>query len=102
MNGEVVGTVQYRLTNQSLRIIDLGVRSDFRRRGAAHALLGFIEEIGKKEGADLLQLATVKETGNVAIFHRLGFEVVSEKEDKFSVSQHLVVLTDVEMEKRLR
>jgi ribosomal protein S18 acetylase RimI-like enzyme len=102
VEGHVIGTVQYYMENRSVRVIGLGVHPDFRRRGVARALLGFLEEIGKKEGATHLHLYTVKQTGNVEVFEHLGFTVIAEREDEYSESNRYQKLIDVEMEKRLK
>lgn len=101
LDGHVVGTVQYYVESQSVRIIGLGVHPNFRRRGVARALLRFLEATGKEEGASRLHLFTVKQTGNVEVFRCLGFRGVAERDDAFSESDKHRVLIDVEMEKQL-
>lgn len=100
-DGLVVGTVQWHVENESVRIVGLGVHPDFRRHGIARELLAYLDEIGRSLGATRLRLYTVKETGNVDIFSRLGFYVVAEHEDQFSVSIKHQMLTEVEMERLL-
>jgi hypothetical protein len=50
-----------------------------------------------KEKANHLLLHTIKETGNVEIFARMGFVVVSEQEDALMESDVFEKLTEVEM-----
>lgn len=101
IDGHVVGTVQYQVADQSVRIMGLGVHPDFRRRGVARHLLQFLKEIGKQEKATRLQLHTIQQTGNVEVFKRLGFTVIAEGEDEFAESDRFEKLIDVEMEMQL-
>ncbi len=97
ISGRIVGTVEYRITNQSLGIMGLGVHQDFRRLGVARSLICALEAIAAKKEAARIHLYTVKETGNVDIFKRLGFMVTLEQEDEFSESDEFTKLTGVEM-----
>lgn len=99
--GRVVGTVQYHIANQAVSIIGLGVHPDFRRHSVARRLLGFLAEIGRQEKATRLRLHTIQQTGNVAVFKRLGFTVIAEREDEFAESDRFEKLIDVEMERQL-
>jgi hypothetical protein len=54
-----------------------------------------------KQGDARLRLITVKETGNMEIFSRLGFHVVVECEDQLFESDKHSTLTEVEMERPL-
>lgn len=101
VDGQIVGTVQYYVEKDSVRVIGLGVHPDFRCQGVAHALLRFLEAAGREGGATRLHLYTVKQTGNVEVFCRLGFIVIAERKDEFSESDTHQFLTDVEMEKHL-
>lgn len=100
-DGTIIGTVRYHVEEQSLRVIGLGVHPNSRHRGVARELIQFLERIGRTEGVTCLHLYTVKQTGNVDIFKRLGFNVIAERADDFSESDIYSELTDVEMEKPL-
>jgi len=97
----VVGTVQYYFQDQSLKIIGLGVHPDFRRRGVARSLISYLVEIGKAKNVNILKLHTIKETGNVEVFRRLGFIVAAERKDVLMESNKFEELTDVEMVRQL-
>lgn len=101
IEGRIVGTVQYCVENEAVRVIGLGVHPEFRRRGVARSMIQSIEEIGAKGEVSWLYLHTIKETGNVETFKRLGFTVISEQEDEFSESVRFEKLTGVEMAKRI-
>jgi len=98
-DGRVVGTVQYYIEGDRVHIVGLMVRPDFRRQGVARRIVEFLEDTARGTGLRCLSLNTVKQTGNVAIFRRLGFETISEGEDEWAESDKYERLTDVYMEK---
>jgi ribosomal protein S18 acetylase RimI-like enzyme len=96
-DGRVVGTVEYYIENRSVCLIGLGVHTNYRQKGIARNLIRHLEKIGIGENATQIKLHTVKETGNVDVFRRLGFTVVAEQEDDLFESEKYERLTDVEM-----
>ncbi len=101
IDDHVVGTVQYYLEDQSVRVIALGVHPDFQRNGVARSLFLRLQEIGIQEKATNLRLHTVRETGNVEVFRHLGFTVIAEQETELFESDIFEHLIDVEMEMAL-
>ena len=101
LGNRVVGTAQYYWKEDRLHVMDLGVHIDFRRRGVAKALFAYLADIGKAHGARCLSLHTVKETGNVEIFRKLGFNPISEQRSELFESDWYASLTDVYLEKLL-
>jgi len=97
INDLIVGIVEYLTAIPCVGVMGLGVHQDFRRLGVARSLFCALEAIAVRKGATRLQLYTVKETGNVDVFKRLGFKVISEQEDEFSESDKFEKLTGVEM-----
>lgn len=95
--GRLVGTLQFYLDGEGLHVIGLGVSPEFRRQGVARALLSELVERARSLRIARVMLNTVKETGNVPIFMRLGFRVTSEEPDDFSESDQFAVLTNVEL-----
>lgn len=93
----VVGAVQYCLDTQCIKIIGLDVHKDYRQKGVARSLIHQIKKIGIKKKLFLLKLHTIKETGNVGVFKRLGFKVLSERVDDLFESDKFEKLTDVKM-----
>ncbi|HTL32777.1 MAG TPA: GNAT family N-acetyltransferase [Kofleriaceae bacterium] len=73
---EIVGTVEYALAEDRLHLMSLFVLASHRRQGVARAL---VDELAKLAGTRPLSLNTVRETGNVAVFERLGFSTVREE-----------------------
>lgn len=74
----VVGTVEYYIREGKLFFLRLGVHPQFQRRGVARALIRQLETNGREHGCAAVILHTVRETGNVEVFQRLGFRVDSE------------------------
>ena len=95
----VVGTVQYDVIENRLHLIGLAVHPTYQRRGIARRLVRFLYERARRSAVQKLSLYTIKETGNVPIFERLGFHVVSEKPDNLFESDSCDQLTEVYMEK---
>jgi ribosomal protein S18 acetylase RimI-like enzyme len=97
----VVGKVEYRIEGNRVHFLSLDVHSDSRRQGVARRLLAELDVIGKKQGATRLSTYTVTQTGNVEIFRRLGFRVVSEEPtDLFESDQHSA-LTESYLEREI-
>jgi nickel-dependent lactate racemase/N-acetylglutamate synthase-like GNAT family acetyltransferase len=101
IDGEIVGTVGYRLGNDLLHIIGLMVHPDHWRQGVARRLIESLLQIAGTNGLRSLSLFTVKETGNVPIFERLGFKVITECEAADLQSVSGAALTEAYMEMRL-
>lgn len=100
-DGRIVGTVQYEITENTLHMIGLGVHEAYRRKGIARKIIGCLSDIGRARSLRSISLFTIKETGNVPIFEKLRFEVVSETLDEFFESDRFGSLTEVKMVRRL-
>lgn len=85
-DGKIVGTVQYHVDGDAIRMIGLGVDADCRRCGVARALVNEIADNARRCGIASIVTCTVVQTGNVPIFEALGFRVCSICPDKFSVT----------------
>lgn len=97
--GQVVGMVTFEVDGKALYFGSLGVLENFRRQGIATAIVVHLEQTAKSQGFKKLTCATVKETGNVQIFEKLGFSVISSQlSDKF-VSVNGEPVFEVRMEK---
>lgn len=92
----IVGTVEYALAKERLHIMGLFVLATHRRHGVARAL---VDELAVLAGALPLSLDTIRETGNVPIFERLGFVVVREQPARDFVSERFRELIDVYLER---
>jgi GNAT superfamily N-acetyltransferase len=98
---QVVGVVQYRTDGRQLWLRGLGVHPNARRRGVAAAVVQRLERIARDCGCVTLTLHTVRETGNVEIFERLGFVVESEGPTNLFESERYSNLSEVVMRKAL-
>ena len=101
LDGRAVGAVRYRVAEGRLSLLGLGVHPDFRRRGIAAALGQHLEAIGADSDCAFVSLYTVRETGNVAIFERMGFAVESEGPTDLFESPLGLALTEVFMTKAI-
>lgn len=99
LDGRVIGTVEYHLTSDRVHFLSLDVHSDCRRQGVATQLVAELARIGKAAGATVLSTYTVKETGNPAIFERMGFRVVSEEPSDFFESDRFGMLNETRLER---
>ncbi len=74
----VAGVVEYCVRYDEIYIQGLAVHPQQRQRGIASALIRTIERIAINFGKSKVSLSTIKETGNLTFFVKLGFNVVSE------------------------
>ncbi len=102
IDGQIIGTTQFYIDGETIRIIGLFVHSDHRNKGVARALVSEIIDIAHKQGLSYLSTSTVKETGNIPIFKKLGFEVISESPDEYSESDKYSSLTDVDLKLKIK
>jgi ribosomal protein S18 acetylase RimI-like enzyme len=98
---QIVGTVRFRVLDGCLRVMALAVQPDCRRRGIARALVDRLMVIAKDRGCRALTLYTVTQTGNVPIFERLGFKLVCEQPDTYSISVSGEPLTEAYLERAI-
>ena len=85
-DGVPAGVVQWAFKDDTLRVIGLAVLPEQRRRGIARGFVERLSHIASERGCRALALHTVVQTGNVAVFERLGFQVIEERPDAYSVS----------------
>jgi ribosomal protein S18 acetylase RimI-like enzyme len=83
---EVAGTVQWRVDGDRLRVVGLAVAPAWQRRGVGRALVEHLAQLGREQRCSALALFTIVQTGNVAVFRRLGFGVMWERPDTWSIS----------------
>jgi predicted N-acetyltransferase YhbS len=102
VGGRIVGTVRFGAGDEGrLRVIGLGVIPAFRGQGVARALIEALAGEARTAECRALALYTVVETGNVAAFERLGFRLVSERPDAYSVGPNGEPRTEAYMERPL-
>ena len=82
----VVGTAQWRVDGNRLRVVGLAVAPAWQRRGVARGLFEHLAQLAREHDCTALALFTIKQTGNVGVFRRLGFELCWERPDVSSTS----------------
>ena len=95
LEDRIVGTVQLSYGMDYVFVCGLAVHPEFHRQGVAACILQSVYEQAAKQGLAWVRLETVEQTGNVAIFERLGFEVVSHGVPTWCVSDKYDPLTNV-------
>ena len=80
-------------------MIGLAVHPDFQRQGVARKLIEWVIAHAPSLDHTRVVLDTIRETGNVPLFQRLGFRVVSERLANWCVSSNHQELHDVKMER---
>lgn len=85
--GHVVATVQYDQHETHLHVLGLAVHPDFQRRGIAGCLLDRIAAVASQLGLQTVVMETIRETGNVPVFEKLGFHIVQENIAAWCVSE---------------
>ena len=101
VDGQIVGTVRFGVFDDCLRVIGLAVLPQLRRSGVARSLIQSLEEIARDKRCRALSLYTVTKTGNVAVFERLGFTLISQGPDTYSISTDGEPLTEAYMERSI-
>ncbi|MDA2933962.1 GNAT family N-acetyltransferase [Acidobacteria bacterium AH-259-D05] len=94
----VVGSLQYLVEVDRVYVLDLAVDPEYRRQGVARQLIDFVSDTAQNRGYKIVSTRTIKETGNVPIFQKLGFRVVSEEIAEWCVSDMYSSLHDVYLE----
>ncbi|QDV52905.1 putative acetyltransferase [Gimesia fumaroli] len=87
INEQIVATVQFDLHEEHLHVIGLAVRPEFQRKGIAGHLLNRICDHSASTGRHKVVIETIKETGNVPLFEKLGFQIVNEVIANWCISE---------------
>lgn len=96
---DLIGTVQYRVTNDGLHLLGLAVSPSRRRAGIARALMERLRSIAIDHLCRRLSLYTIEQTGNVKVFEHLGFKVVERAPAEGVISALGEPLTEAFMER---
>lgn len=97
----IVGTVEYACNGERLHLMGLHTLETHRRCGVARRLIDALVVIANAHGARTLSLYTIRETGNVPIFERLGFSVMRDAPACDIASDHHAALTEAYLERWL-
>jgi ribosomal protein S18 acetylase RimI-like enzyme len=85
----------------ALYVQGIAVASTHRRRGVARALLEHIATLAVDLGLPAVRVATIKETGNVEVFKRLGFDVIEERTSERFLGLHGQPVTEVTLKRHV-
>ena len=96
VSGRIVGSVEVERHRCNLRLVRFAVHPDFQRLGIGRAMVEWIED---HLTSHAIELATIRETGNVPAFERMGFGVVAEKVADWCESSRFERLHEVTMAK---
>jgi ribosomal protein S18 acetylase RimI-like enzyme len=91
----VVGVAECVGRDSVLYVQGIAVAPTHRRRGVATDLLAHSTRLAADAGLQALEIATIKETGNVEVFCRLGFLVIDERVSERFLSQDSRPVTEV-------
>jgi len=100
VDGRIVGTVQYAVHREHVHVVGLAVHPEAQRMGIGRALIVWIASLAPSLGRDVVRLDTIRETGNVEIFERLGFRTVRESIATWCASDDHSEVHEVMMERR--
>ncbi len=99
VDGAVVGTLTWAVEDDRVHLRGLAVAAPHRRRGVARALVEDCAALARRCGRHALSLYTMRETGNLAVFERLGFGVVSEQVTAAATTRDGAPVTEVYLER---
>ncbi|EMI55819.1 GNAT family N-acetyltransferase [Rhodopirellula sallentina] len=99
IDGFTAGVVSTAIEGATLRISGLTVAPEIRRLGVARALIASAECLAANAHCSNVRLFTIRETGNVSLFGRLGFHFVDETIADWCSSSRFDTLHEVQMEK---
>lgn len=99
VDGQVVGSVEYKIELERVHFLSLYVHADHRRQGVATQLVAKLAKIGKQAGAKALSAYTVTQTGNCGTFEKMGFRVIYEEPSELFESDRFDTITETYLER---
>ena len=101
IEGRIVGTVQFDDHKKHIHVIGLAVHPDFQRIGVARGMIEWVLLCAPTLGHSVVALDTIKETGNVLFFEKMGFQVVHEEIATWCTSDDHTRVHNITMEQRV-
>ena len=92
-----VGTTRVHYYEQRLHILGLGVLDAYRRKGVCSMMIDYLQTEAIRNNMSQISLYTIRETGNVEVFSKFGFEVFLEQITDDFVSEKYDELHEVYM-----
>jgi N-acetylglutamate synthase-like GNAT family acetyltransferase len=99
IDGRVAGTALFAIEADRLHLWALAADPEVRGIGVARALLAHLGDTAMAARLRALSLCTIQQTGNVAMFERLGFRGIRDEPATWALSQCGESLVEVLMEK---
>ena len=93
--GRIIATVQFAVHEKHVHVIG----PEFQRRGIGRQLIERIVRLAPSLERRVVALDTIRETGNVSLFEKLGFRVIRETVPTWCTSEKHAELHDVMMER---
>jgi ribosomal protein S18 acetylase RimI-like enzyme len=100
-DGVVVGMLDFWIEGSVCHLGNLAVDPEYQGRGVARRLIDFLADHGRELGLEGISAKTIRETGNVDIYLRMGFEVVGEKPADWAQSDVFTQLTETQMLRKI-
>ncbi len=97
----VVATAEYVVQDDRLYIQGIAVHPNHRQRGFCRSLLAAVEQLAIDAELCAVVLCVIEETGNVGIFEKMGFMVMSHTTSVDYMSPTGGPVTQVEMGRKL-
>lgn len=100
--GEIaVGAVNVKVVEDKLHLMGLGILECYRNKGICRLIIDFAIKNGRARQLRCLSLYTIKETGNVKTFEKMGFKTIEETKANGFISDRYESLHEVYMELNL-
>jgi ribosomal protein S18 acetylase RimI-like enzyme len=99
IDSTVVGVAEFFVRSSEVYAQGIAVAATHRQRGIATALLDHIVELAIGLAIPKVQVSTIKETGNVEIFKRMGFAVIEERISARFIGLDEQQVTEVSLQK---
>lgn len=99
--GKIVGTLKFSEDSDRLHITGLMVHPSYRHLGVARALVDAVAEAARASAITKLSLYTIRQTGNIDVFRKLGFVVIREDQADWAESIDSQSLTEIYMERAI-
>ena len=99
VDGAIAGTLTWAVEGDRVHVRALAVAHAHRRHGVARALVERCAAHGRDRGLRAVSAYAIRETGNVAVFERLGFAVVREQMTATATTPEGRPVTEVYLER---
>ncbi len=98
IDGQILASCRILYYENRIHIIGIAVLKSYRKQGLCKALIDFIKKEAKRKNMDILSLYTIEETGNVQVFNKYGFKVITREKTRLFESDGYDELNEVYME----